>query len=69
MKKNYNYNYVNRVNAKPAIDFAGLELASCKSSVLKNAAIINIVTNTIPINAIISPTHHIQSHTLHDPYI
>ena len=41
MKKNYNYNYVNRVNAKPAIDFAGLELASCKSSVLKNAAIIN----------------------------
>jgi hypothetical protein len=40
-KKNYNYNYVNRVNAKPAIDFAGLELASCKSSVLKNAAIIN----------------------------
>jgi hypothetical protein len=42
MKKNYNYNYVNRVTAqKPSIEITNLDLCSCTSSVLKKAALYN----------------------------
>ena len=42
MKKNYNYNYVNRQTAqKSAIELSAVELYSCTSSVLKKTAVTN----------------------------
>ena len=42
MKKNYNYNYVNRTTVKkPAVEYGNVEVASCTSSKLKDEAISN----------------------------
>ena len=42
MKKNYNYNYVNRQPAqKPEVEFSNVELYSCTSSVLKKTPVLN----------------------------
>ena len=42
MKKNYNYNYVNRTTAqKPAVEYTDLEVATCTSSTLKKNPVSN----------------------------
>jgi len=52
MKKNYNYNYVNRTTVKkPAVEYGNVEVASCTSSKLKDEAISNgIVWHTTDTN-------------------
>ena len=42
MKKNYNFNYINRTTVKkPAVEVSGVEVATCTSSVLAKIPVTN----------------------------